>query len=92
MCTRQVDEILICHFQFDDVAARGADAFVSTYYKLMRSERNTLLDQIYKNDAAILWNGHAYGNKEKFQEFMKGMPVTGIFDFTKMEAMSLLNL
>ena len=62
--------------QLDDVAARGADAFISTYYKLMETQRG-LLGRIYKDNAAILWNGNAFGTSQAFQSFIQTLPAVG---------------
>ncbi|ORY46539.1 hypothetical protein BCR33DRAFT_715592 [Rhizoclosmatium globosum] len=45
-----------------DVASKGGDLFVQTYYKYYDSQRH--------ENAAILWNGNAFNGIAAFKEFI----------------------
>ncbi|KAJ3058760.1 hypothetical protein HDU98_005175 [Podochytrium sp. JEL0797] len=59
-----------------DVSSKGGDLFVQTYYKYYDSQRH-VLHKLYKDNAAILWNGNAFNGIQAFKEFYLSLPSTG---------------
>ncbi|KAI8836878.1 hypothetical protein BJ741DRAFT_604334 [Chytriomyces cf. hyalinus JEL632] len=56
-----------------DVVSKGADGFVLTYYKLYDTQRH-MLHKLYKEDAAILWNGNAFAGISSFKDSYLQLP------------------
>ncbi|KAJ3216702.1 NTF2- export protein 2 [Dinochytrium kinnereticum] len=57
------------------VASQRADLFVENFYKYYDKQRH-LLGNIYKDDAAILWNGNPYNGWARYSEFLLKLPST----------------
>ncbi|KAF9093852.1 NTF2- export protein 2 [Mortierella sp. GBA35] len=51
-----------------DRSSQGADAFVAAYYNLFDTQR-PVLNRVYRDSSAILWNGNAYSGIGPFSEF-----------------------
>ncbi|KAF9580846.1 NTF2- export protein 2 [Lunasporangiospora selenospora] len=51
-----------------DISSKGADQFVELYYKLFDTQRG-VLNRLYRDSSAILWNGNAYSGITPFSEF-----------------------
>ncbi|KAI8607383.1 hypothetical protein BC830DRAFT_1158908 [Chytriomyces sp. MP71] len=58
-----------------DIASKGADAFVAAYYKYYDTQRH-VLHKLYKDDAAILWNGNAFAGIAQFRDSYLQLPAT----------------
>ncbi|KAF9166244.1 NTF2- export protein 1 [Actinomortierella ambigua] len=56
-----------------DISAKGADQFVELYYKLFDTQR-AVLNRLYRDSSAILWNGNAYSGVGPFKELYDKMP------------------
>ncbi|KAI9208784.1 uncharacterized protein BJ171DRAFT_487269 [Polychytrium aggregatum] len=61
--------------QLADVAARGADAFVETFYKLWDTQRHLLI-RLYKDTTPILFNGMPFSGGSSFEEHYQRLPAT----------------
>ncbi|KAJ3019398.1 UNVERIFIED_CONTAM: NTF2- export protein 2 [Siphonaria sp. JEL0065] len=59
-----------------DVSSKGGDLFVQSYYKYYDSQRH-VLHKLYKDNAAIIWNGNAFNGIAPFKEFYLSLPSTG---------------
>ncbi|KAI7832657.1 hypothetical protein BC939DRAFT_498060 [Gamsiella multidivaricata] len=55
------------------MAASGADQFVALYYKVFDSQRE-VLNRLYRDSSAILWNGNAFAGIKPFSEFYDKLP------------------
>ncbi|KAF9311050.1 NTF2- export protein 2 [Podila horticola] len=51
-----------------DISSKGADQFVELYYKVFDTQR-TVLNRLYRDSSAILWNGNAFSGITPFAEF-----------------------
>ncbi|KAF8941810.1 NTF2- export protein 1 [Haplosporangium gracile] len=51
-----------------DTSSKGADAFVGIYYQLFDTQR-PVLNRVYRDTSAILWNGNAFNGIGPFSEF-----------------------
>ena len=60
----------------DSAISKASDVFVSTYYKYFDTQRH-LLAKLYKESAAVVWNGNPFGNRGLYQEFYLTLPSTG---------------
>ncbi|KAF9188824.1 NTF2- export protein 2 [Haplosporangium sp. Z 767] len=58
-----------------DISSKGADAFVEVYYRVYDKQR-AVLDRLYRDTSAILWNGNAFSGIKPFSEFYNKLPVT----------------
>ncbi|KAG0240515.1 hypothetical protein B0O80DRAFT_445406 [Mortierella sp. GBAus27b] len=58
-----------------NLAATGADQFVAVYYKVFDEQRN-VLNRLYRDSSAILWNGNAYSGIAPFQAVYEKIPKT----------------
>ncbi|KAI8844261.1 hypothetical protein BC829DRAFT_286403 [Chytridium lagenaria] len=56
-------------------ASRTADTFVENIYKIYDKQRHLMLN-VYKDSAAILWNGNAFNGVASYLEFFLKLPVT----------------
>ncbi|KAF9437323.1 NTF2- export protein 2 [Entomortierella beljakovae] len=54
--------------QHVDISSSGADQFVELYYKVYDTQR-PVLNRLYRDNSAILWNGNAFAGITPFQEF-----------------------
>ncbi|KAG0088244.1 NTF2- export protein 2 [Podila epicladia] len=51
-----------------DISSKGADQFVELYYKVFDTQR-PVLNRLYRDSSAILWNGNAFSGITPFAEF-----------------------
>ncbi|KAF9114253.1 Vacuolar protease A [Mortierella sp. AM989] len=54
--------------QHVDISSSGADQFVELYYKVYDTQR-PVLNRLYRDSSAILWNGNAFSGITPYQEF-----------------------
>ncbi|KAJ3415972.1 NTF2- export protein 2 [Chytridiales sp. JEL 0842] len=58
-----------------DLLSKAADNFVTTFYKLFDTQRH-MVNKMYKDSAAILWNGNPYAGSVAYQEFCLKLPAS----------------
>ncbi|ORZ28884.1 hypothetical protein BCR41DRAFT_344231 [Lobosporangium transversale] len=58
-----------------EVSSSGADQFVTLYYDVFDNKRH-ILNHLYRDSSAILWNGNAHSGISPFQEFYNKLPAS----------------
>ncbi|KAF9169969.1 NTF2- export protein 2 [Mortierella sp. AD010] len=61
--------------QHVDISSSGADQFVELYYKVYDTQR-PVLNRLYRDSSAILWNGNAFSGITPYQEFYNKLAST----------------